>query len=163
MPISPRLKLAALALAATGVLAGLGGCATNPVTGGTDIVTMSEAQEIELGRKMHPQILQQYGRFDDEQLQQYVSEVGQRIAEAFARWIAPSRTKAMPTSDRLNISSRSRASVSSSPCCAFSRVMSEITAIASASAAVPLPRSDSASQRSGCPAAGSASIRNSVS
>ena len=80
MPISPRLKLAALALAATGVLAALGGCATNPVTGGTDIVTMSEAQEIELGRKMHPQILQQYGRFDDEQLQQYVSEVGQRIA-----------------------------------------------------------------------------------
>ena len=80
MPISPRLKLAAFALAATGVLAVLGGCATNPVTGGTDIVTMSEAQEIELGRKMHPQILQQYGRFDDEQLQQYVSEVGQRIA-----------------------------------------------------------------------------------
>lgn len=80
MPISPRLKPAALALAALGVLAVLGGCATNPVTGGTDMVTMSEAQEIELGRKMHPQILQQYGRFDDEQLQQYVSEVGQRIA-----------------------------------------------------------------------------------
>ena len=80
MTIPPRLKLAALALAATGVLAGSGGCATNPVTGGTDIVTMSEAQEIELGRKMHPQILQQYGRFDDEPLQQYVSEVGQRIA-----------------------------------------------------------------------------------
>ncbi|MDH4111013.1 MAG: M48 family metalloprotease, partial [Gammaproteobacteria bacterium] len=74
------MKLAALALAAMGALAALGGCATNPVTGGTDIVMMSEAQEIELGRKMHPQILQQYGRFDDEQLQQYVSEVGQRIA-----------------------------------------------------------------------------------
>ena len=80
MPISPRLKPAALALAALVVLATVGGCATNPVTGGTDMVTMSEAQEIELGRKMHPQILQQYGRFDDEQLQQYVSEVGQRIA-----------------------------------------------------------------------------------
>ena len=80
MPISPRLKLVAFAVAAMGVFAALGGCATNPVTGGTDIVTMSEAQEIELGRKMHPQILQQYGRFDDEPLQQYVSEVGQRIA-----------------------------------------------------------------------------------
>ena len=80
MPISPRLPFVARALAALGVLAALGGCATNPVTGGTDIVTMSEAQEIELGREMHPQILQQYGRFDDEQLQQYVSEVGQRIA-----------------------------------------------------------------------------------
>jgi predicted Zn-dependent protease len=76
---SLRLKLAALVLAA-GFAAAIGGCATNPVTGGTDIVTMSEAQEIELGRKMHPQILQQYGRFDDEELQQYVNEVGQRIA-----------------------------------------------------------------------------------
>jgi predicted Zn-dependent protease len=75
-----RLKHAALAAAASGVLALLGGCATNPVTGGSDIVTMSEAQEIELGRKSHPQILQQYGRFEDEALQQYVNDVGQRIA-----------------------------------------------------------------------------------
>ena len=74
---SLRLKLVALAL---GAVAALGGCATNPVTGGTDIVTISEAQEIEIGRKTHPQILQQYGRYDDEALQQYVNEVGQRIA-----------------------------------------------------------------------------------
>ena len=80
MPILPRLTLATLVFAATGAIATLGGCATNPVTGGTDLVTMSEAQEIEIGRKTHPQILQQYGRFDDEQLQQYVNEVGQRIA-----------------------------------------------------------------------------------
>jgi len=76
---SLRLKLLALALWAAAVAA-VGGCATNPVTGGTDIVTISEAQEIEIGRKTHPQILQQYGRYDDEALQQYVNEVGQRIA-----------------------------------------------------------------------------------
>ena len=29
---------------------------------------------------MHPKILQQYGRYDDERLQDYVNEVGQRIA-----------------------------------------------------------------------------------
>jgi predicted Zn-dependent protease len=68
-----------------GVLALAGGCATNPVTGGKDVVTMSEAQEIELGRKMHPQILQQYGRYDDEALQQYVNTVGQRIASSSHR------------------------------------------------------------------------------
>jgi predicted Zn-dependent protease len=60
----------------------LGGCATNPVTGRSDIVTMSAAQEAELGRKMHPQILQQYGRYSDEALQAYVNETGQRIARA---------------------------------------------------------------------------------
>jgi predicted Zn-dependent protease len=77
---SLRLSLAALVLAAGGATALLGGCASNPATGKTDLVTMSEQQEIELGRKMHPQILQKYGRYDDEQLQQYVNSVGQRIA-----------------------------------------------------------------------------------
>ena len=56
-----------------------GGCATNPVTGRTDVVTMSAAQEIEIGRRMHPQILQEYGRYADEELQAYVSDLGQRI------------------------------------------------------------------------------------
>ena len=61
------------------------GCATNPVTGKADIVTMSEAQELELGRRMHPQILQQYGRYADEELQAYVAATGQRIVAASHR------------------------------------------------------------------------------
>jgi predicted Zn-dependent protease len=60
-------------------LALVAGCATNPVTGKADVVTMSTAQEIEIGRKMHPQILQQYGRYADEELQAYVTDVGRRI------------------------------------------------------------------------------------
>jgi predicted Zn-dependent protease len=61
------------------------GCATNPVTGKADVVTMSAAQEVEIGRKMHPQILQQYGRYADEQLQAYVTDVGRRIGAATGR------------------------------------------------------------------------------
>ena len=56
------------------------GCASNPATGGADVVTMSEKKEIEIGRQMHPKILQQYGRYNDEQLQAYVNDVGQRLA-----------------------------------------------------------------------------------
>jgi predicted Zn-dependent protease len=56
------------------------GCASNPATGGADVVTMSEKKEIDIGRQMHPKILQQYGRYDDERLQGYVNDVGQRIA-----------------------------------------------------------------------------------
>jgi predicted Zn-dependent protease len=56
------------------------GCASNPATGGADVVTMSEKKEIEIGREMHPKILQQYGRYNDEQLQAYVNDVGQRLA-----------------------------------------------------------------------------------
>ena len=59
----------------------LSGCATNPVTGKSDVVTMSAAQELEIGRKMHPQVLQQYGRYSDEALQAYVNDIGQRIAK----------------------------------------------------------------------------------
>jgi Putative Zn-dependent protease len=79
----PHLSLLTSLIVTTVVAAG--GCATNPVTGGKDIVTMSEQQEIELGRKMHPQVLQQYGRYDDEVLQQYVDSVGQRLARASHR------------------------------------------------------------------------------
>jgi predicted Zn-dependent protease len=67
------------------VAAVVGGCATNPVTGGKDVVLTSEAKEIEMGRQAHPQVLQQYGRYDDEALQQYVNSVGQRIAAASHR------------------------------------------------------------------------------
>jgi predicted Zn-dependent protease len=76
--MTTRTLLAAVAIAAIAMT----GCATNPVTGKADVVTMSAAQEIEIGRKMHPQILQQYGRYSDEALQAYVNETGQRIAKA---------------------------------------------------------------------------------
>jgi predicted Zn-dependent protease len=76
------LHLAAAVLAGTLALAG---CATNPVTGGKDVVMMSEAQEVEIGRKAHAQVLQQYGRYDDEAVQRYVSDIGQRIARTSHR------------------------------------------------------------------------------
>ena len=74
--VGRRIGLAA-AVAGAVVAAG---CASNPATGGADVVTMSEKKEIEIGRQMHPKILQQYGRYNDERLQGYVNEVGQRIA-----------------------------------------------------------------------------------
>lgn len=72
-----RVALPAV-LASIGAI--LAGCASNPVTGGTDVVLMSESKEIEIGQQMHPKVLQQYGRYEDEALQAYVSGIGQRIA-----------------------------------------------------------------------------------
>jgi predicted Zn-dependent protease len=66
-------------LSAIAATLALPGCASNP-TGGTDVVLTSEAKELELGRKMHPQIMQEYGRYEDEQIQAYVNDIGQRIA-----------------------------------------------------------------------------------
>lgn len=55
-------------------------CATNPVSGSQDIVFMSEQQEISLGRKTHQQVLAQYGVYDDPELQEYVQNIGERLA-----------------------------------------------------------------------------------
>ena len=57
------------------------GCATNPATGGSDFVLMSEEEEIELGKQTHQQILMQYEVYNDLELQNYVSYVGKKVAE----------------------------------------------------------------------------------
>ncbi len=66
------------AAALTGVLAA---CVTNPVSGTPDLVFMSEAQEISLGRQNDPKIRQQYGVYNDPKLQAYVQRVGERLAK----------------------------------------------------------------------------------
>ncbi len=60
-------------------LLSLSSCAVNP-TGGIDFVTMSESREIELGTEMHQQILQENPVYQDQQLQDYVNEIGQKLA-----------------------------------------------------------------------------------
>ena len=68
------------ALAVVLVCTVLQGCATNPVTGGSDFVLMSEEQEIQLGRQSHQQILKQYEAYDDPALQAYVNRLGEELA-----------------------------------------------------------------------------------
>lgn len=43
---------------------------------------ISEAQEAEIGRGAHPEILKEYGLYDNPALQSYVSQVGQRVGAA---------------------------------------------------------------------------------
>jgi len=54
-------------------------CATNPVTGGRDVVLLSEQQEISLGKQNDPKIRQEYGVYDDAALQAYVQRIGERL------------------------------------------------------------------------------------
>lgn len=61
-------------------------CASNPVSGRPDLVFSSEKSEIAKAREVHPLMLQQFGgAYDDQQLQQYVGEIGQRAAKASQR------------------------------------------------------------------------------
>lgn len=59
----------------------LSGCATNPVTGRQNFVTMSETQELALGRQASGQIESQMPMVPDAVLQAYVQQVGERLAQ----------------------------------------------------------------------------------
>lgn len=61
-------------------LAGLSGCATNPVTGQSDFVLMSEEQEIAIGRQYHPQVLKETPAYDNAELAAYVQRIGAQVA-----------------------------------------------------------------------------------
>jgi predicted Zn-dependent protease len=58
----------------------LSACATNPVTGESDFALVSESDEIKQGSSYHPQIIAQYGVYEDPALQQYVNNIGQELA-----------------------------------------------------------------------------------
>ncbi len=58
----------------------LQGCATNPATGERDLVFMSENSEIALGREYNKQVLAQTAPYEQEKLQAYVQEIGERVA-----------------------------------------------------------------------------------
>ena len=61
------------------------GCATNPVTGDSDFVLMSEEQEIAMGKQAHAQIMKQYSPYDDPALQAFVDRIGESLAVASHR------------------------------------------------------------------------------
>jgi len=55
-------------------------CAVNPVTGRHELTLLSESQEIALGAESDPQIVAEYGLYDDARVQAYVDSIGQRMA-----------------------------------------------------------------------------------
>jgi predicted Zn-dependent protease len=61
---------------------GIGGCATNPVTGESELALVSESSELEIGRKQYAPSRQMQGGdyLLDPALTRYVRDVGQRLA-----------------------------------------------------------------------------------
>ncbi len=56
------------------------GCAVNPVTGKKQIVLMSESQEIAMGAAADPQIVAQYGLYENKVLQDFITQKGNEMA-----------------------------------------------------------------------------------
>ncbi|NUO78972.1 M48 family metalloprotease [candidate division KSB1 bacterium] len=77
-----KLLLALLAIICVPLL---WSCARDYVTGKSTFSLMSESQEVALGREADPQILAEYGAYDDAALTAYVSGIGQEIARVCHR------------------------------------------------------------------------------
>jgi predicted Zn-dependent protease len=67
----PALALATLTLTA---------CPVNPATGERQLMLISEAQEIEMGREGAQQVAAAYGLYENPDLQEYVSQIGLELA-----------------------------------------------------------------------------------
>ena len=59
----------------------LAACATNPVTGKREFNIVSESQEIQIGQQSHPEVIRQYGIYNEKpELNRLVDTVGHRLA-----------------------------------------------------------------------------------
>jgi predicted Zn-dependent protease len=56
------------------------GCSVNPVSGKKEFVLMSEQQEIALGAQSDPQVIAQFGLYDNSTFQNFMNTRGQEIA-----------------------------------------------------------------------------------
>ena len=75
-----RNSLLALFLAATTVF--VAGCASNPATGGKNVVMGTMDGEKKTTQKYHQEIMKALGLYDDQATQEYVNLVGTRVAKA---------------------------------------------------------------------------------
>lgn len=76
--IALMMKRTFLALVA--VASSLAACATNPVTGKSQLALISEQQELAMGKEGDAQVVASIGLYDDQDLQRYVQQLGAGLA-----------------------------------------------------------------------------------
>jgi len=54
-------------------------CAVNPVTGKKELMLMSEKQELAMGLAYDPQVISQFGMYDDKNLQDFITRYGKKM------------------------------------------------------------------------------------
>jgi predicted Zn-dependent protease len=58
----------------------LAACALNPATGKRQLILVSEGKELQLGKENDKAVLAQFGRYEDQDLQEYIREIGKKLA-----------------------------------------------------------------------------------
>ncbi|WP_372950103.1 M48 family metalloprotease [Mariniphaga sp.] len=78
--MNPIKELAKFILVFTAILI-VPSCAVNPVTGKKQLMLMSEAQEIEMGKQYDPQVISTFGQYQDDQLLQFIQVKGDEMGK----------------------------------------------------------------------------------
>ena len=60
-------------------------CARNPVTGKREVILVSEAQEIAMGKEYDPEVVAFFGLYDDPTMQSFIDKKGQEMAKVSHR------------------------------------------------------------------------------
>jgi len=77
------------------LLTWLTNCAINPVTGKRELMLLSETDEINLGKESDQGVVQTYGVYPDQELNAYISAIGQSMARISHRPNLPYEFKVM--------------------------------------------------------------------
>lgn len=86
----PRLaRCAAARPAGVSLLVAFAACATNPATGKRQLMLVSEAQEIEMGRQADKEVEASFGLYPDEKVQAYVARLGASLVSGSERQNLP--------------------------------------------------------------------------
>ena len=85
MDVSKKVRFRVAAVSVWLCALTLNSCATDYVTGKPVFSLVSESREIELGREADPQIVAQYGLYDDADMAAFVDRLGQRMAKVSQR------------------------------------------------------------------------------
>src|SRR3954470_5869745 len=82
---SARMRTTALGLLLFGGGLASAGCAVNPATGQHQLSFIGEQQEIAMGQQSDPEIVSSMGLVPDQKVQDYVQQIGKRLAAVSER------------------------------------------------------------------------------
>jgi predicted Zn-dependent protease len=75
------IRIVALGFCLIGLVFSIPSCAVNPVSGKQELMLLSEADEVKLGRETDVQVVQEYGLFEDPKLIPYLDDICQRLGK----------------------------------------------------------------------------------
>lgn len=74
-------KKAGLIILSIVLIAWLLSCAVNPVTGKREFMLLTEGGEIQLGKNTDAQVVEMYGRYENQQIGNYINGLGKKMAK----------------------------------------------------------------------------------